>query len=104
MNKTYKDFKKEYIGSSDVAALTMVGYQEGKGISAEILRFSEDGDYDAYIVEGAAEIGEHYTLVAEFDSWLKIYDDDSLKLRADADIIKVYRAGQFGCIIQILNN
>lgn len=40
--KTYKDFSKQYIGCSDIAALVMVGCGKG-GVCAEMLRFGEDG-------------------------------------------------------------
>ena len=39
--KTYKDFEKEYIGESDVAALTMVGMTE-ECLTAQILHFGGD--------------------------------------------------------------
>ena len=34
--KTYKDFEKQYIGNSDVAALIMVGYKKGNEIVTEL--------------------------------------------------------------------
>ena len=48
--KTYKDFEKQYIGNSDVAALIMVGYKKGNGLVTDLLHFGEDGAYSAYIV------------------------------------------------------
>ena len=37
-----------------------------------------------------------------FKAWLKIYDDEGLTEDYSADKIRVYRAGDFGCIIQLL--
>lgn len=104
MMKSYKDFEKEFIGDSDIATLIMVGYdsKEKGGLSLKKLNFGEDGNYRAYIVEGEAEIGSHYELVAEFTDWLRIYDDTSLAKEFHADVIKVFRAMEFGCIIQLL--
>lgn len=51
-----------------------------------------------------AHIGEHYNLVFEGTNWIRIYDDNELTLHAKADVIKIYRAGEFGCIIQLLGN
>lgn len=66
------------------------------------LHFGGDGNYSAYLVDDPdAEIGSHYSLVATFEKWLKIYDDEGLVFRGDAREIKVYQAGQFGCIIQL---
>lgn len=79
--QAYKDFEKEYIGSSDLPV------ERGK----------------SYIVNGDCEIGEHYRFEAEFYTWLNIYDDDELVKEFKADIIRVYRAGNHGCIIQLLN-
>lgn len=40
--------------------------------------------------------------MAEFTDWLRIYDDSSLVKEFHADVIKVFRAMEFGCIIQLL--
>ena len=100
--KSYKDFEKEYIGSSDIASLILAG-SSPNGLKLHDLHFGIDASYQAYIVNGECEIGEHYELEAEFNIWLKIYDDDRLVKRFNADIIRVYRAGMQGCIIQLLN-
>lgn len=100
--KTYKDFSNQYIGCSDIAALVMVGCGKG-GVCAEMLRFGEDGGYDAYVVTDAdVVIPEHYSKVASFSYWVKIYDDEGLKFKAEGKEINVYRAGQYGCIIQVI--
>lgn len=102
--KTYKDFEKEYIGSSDIASLILAGC--GKhGLELKELHFGQDASYLAYIVnENDVEIGNHYHKVAEFESWLKIYDDEELVDKYKADKIIVYRAAEMGCIIHLINN
>lgn len=97
--KNYKDFEKEHIGVSEYAALILVGCGED-GLLLKELHFGEDGCYHAYIVDGEAEIGDHYSLIAEFEYWLKIYDDFELVRTFRAEKIKVYRAAEMGCIIQ----
>lgn len=100
--RTYKDFKKEYIGSSDIASLILAGC-DNNGLSLRELHFGGDGSYNAYIVDDdLEEIPGHYHKVAEFESWLKIYDDDGLVYSLNGEKIIVYRAADFGCIIQII--
>ena len=105
--KSYKEYDREFIGDSDIAALTFVGTTKN-GLKANILDFGSDGRYNAYIVDENAKIGDHYTLELEFETssgfkaWLKIYDDEGLTADYSADKIKVYRAGDFGCIIQLI--
>lgn len=102
--KSYKDFRKDYIGFSDIASLILVGCGEN-GLKLQELHFGGDGTYKAYVVkEKDVEIGEHYKKVADFSSWLKIYDDEGLSYRVDADYIVVYRAAEMGCIIHAYNN
>lgn len=100
--KVYKDFKKQYIGSSDIASLILAGYKKGEGFVTVPLHFGQDDSYNAYIVEGEAEIGSHYEKRAEFNSWLKIYDDEKFVKQFSGKKIIVYRAGEMGCIIQII--
>ncbi len=95
--KYYKDYKKKCIGSSDVAMLIV--NMCGKVYS---LYFGEDGNYKAYIVDSECEIPEHYSLELEGYNWLKIYDDFGLTLGMKYNHFKIYRAGNFGCIIQLL--
>ena len=103
--KSYKEYEKSWIGGSDGAALLMYGpVADGDGCKALELKFTEDGDYRAYIVDGEAEIGTHYKKVAEFRGWVRIYDDESLSYKADADRINIYRAGDLSCIIQLLKD
>ena len=95
MGKNYKNFDKIYIGCSDIASLTLRSWE-----MATELDFIEDGCYSAYFVTEAAEIGDHYELVFGCHGWLRIYDDDGKTAEICAKDINVYRAGDFGCIIE----
>lgn len=97
--KTYKDYEKTYIGSSDMAFLIIVGGGEN-GVRYVHLKFGEDGEYMAYIVDDDCPIPKHYRLKHTFNRWIQIYDDDGKVIEIESDIIKVYQAGAFGCIIQ----
>lgn len=97
--KSYKNFEKRSIGSSDIASLTV-----RSGMKVAPLNFGEDGSYSAYIVTEEAEIGSHYKLTFEGKGWVTIFDDTRLTFEARADEIKIYQAGAFGCIIQLLGN
>lgn len=103
--KNYKDFGKEYIGSSDIATLILVGCRDDndteEGLKIKELRFGGDGAYTAYIVDETAEIGKHYQLLDTFYYWLKVYDDNQVTFEVFCDWAKVYTAGAYGCIIQI---
>lgn len=102
--KTYKDFKPINIGGSDIATLILVGCRGREGLKTEQLHFGGDGNYRAYFVtETEVEIGCHYKKVATFNYWLRIYDDDGLTFRVSAKEINIYRAGDYGCIIQVIN-
>lgn len=99
--KGYKEYEKKYIGMSDIANLILAGFSDN-GLRLTALHFGMDNDYYAYVVDSDAEIGEYYTKVAEFRSWLRIYDDSFLTQEFNADKINVYRAGEMGCIIQLI--
>ena len=100
--KDYHEYKKVYIGDSDIATLILAGAGDD-GVKAIPLHFEEDADYQAYVVDEQAAIGDHYQLKAEFESWMKVYDDHSFVREFVARKIKVYRTGMRGCIIQLLN-
>lgn len=89
--RTYKDFPTRYIGSSDIASLILVGCYKNLGLVMKPLHFGED-----------VEIGSHYEKIATFNSWLKIYDDEELTFDVSAKEINIFRAGEYGCIIQII--
>jgi hypothetical protein len=42
--KNYKDFKKTFIGGSDIATLILVGCRNEEGFATEPLHFGEDGN------------------------------------------------------------
>lgn len=83
----------------------MVGCSEEThtGLQAVVLSFVSDGAYSAYVVDSDAEIGSHYSKVATFNSWMKIYDDDSMVCRFEGKKINIFRSGNFGCIVQVMN-
>lgn len=97
MKKFYKDFKKVYIGESDIASLTVRSVY-----NVYDLHFGNDGHYNAYECFGDVGIGEHYSKVFCGKSWLKIYDDSQLIYNKHFDsfnFVDIYRAGNAGCII-----
>lgn len=97
----YKDFDKIFIGYSDISTLILYGCYG----NLKELHFGEDNSYQAYLVYGRhVEIGNHYNEVGRFYSWLKIYDDETLVRVFRAKEIVVYRAGEMGCIIQLIND
>ena len=100
----YHNYGKKSLGYSDIAELVLVGYMADRGASAKLLHYGSDGCYSAYLVDGNADIGSAYKLVASYESWLKVYDDDGLTATFKADEIKVYRCGMFGTIIQLIKN
>lgn len=93
MSENYKN-KMAFVGESDIAALVAVAPG-----GPSFIRFGEDGSYKAYIVEDEI-VPEHYTKVAEFNYWLRIFDDNELTLEITAPKIEIYRAGSFGMIIK----
>lgn len=100
--KTYRDFEKQVIGGSDSAVLTLTGSTNG-GVKSEVLHFGSDGYYTAYIVDEPCDIPSHYEKEASFKNWMKIFDDDGQTGTFEATEINVYRAGSFGCIIELKN-
>ena len=103
---SYKDVCVS-LGGSDIATLIMVGMtMENRPatvshLEMKELNFGEDGEYSAWLVDGDTAVPEHYTLTAEFKNWLKIYDDEGYCTYFTAPFIRVYQAGQFGCLIQL---
>lgn len=94
----YKDFNKVSLGYSDIASLVFRGPK-----TLTEIKFGEDGHYNAYFVTEEIDIPSHYTLVAESETWGKIYDDDSMVLSVYADKISIYRAGEMGILIYAPN-
>ena len=91
-----------FIGTTEYDSIILVGPQNNK-IAAEVLNFSGSGNFTAILVEDNEEVGSNYKLVAEFNSWLKIYDDNQLVWEIWASKIKIYRADSVGCVIQLIN-
>ena len=102
--KAYKDYETKIIGESDIATLILVGVEKENGLKLSTLNFGEDGVYKAYIVDENAIIGNHYTKIDTFNHWVRIYDDFGLTYKIQAEEINVYRAGDFGCIIQTIGS
>lgn len=65
----------------------------------------EDGIFQAYICDEKYDIPDYYELVFECKG-LKVIDDNNIEFNAmkdtEHDYYKVYRAGERGCIIQLL--
>lgn len=102
--ESYREFNEISIGTSDIATLIMVGCpaEESDELITKPLYFGEDGDYKAYYVnEDNIDIPERYEKVAEFSTWLKIYDDTGLTSTVKGERIEVFRAYDFGCIIKV---
>lgn len=103
---SYKDICVA-LGGSDIATLIMVGMtMENRPattshLEMKELNFGEDGEYSAWLIDGDTSVPEHYTLTAEFKNWLRIYDDEGYCTYFTAPFIRVYQAGQFGCLIQL---
>lgn len=103
---SYKDICVS-LGGSDIATLIMVGMttEDRPATTSHLemkeLNFGEDGEYSAWLIDGDTDVPEHYTLTAEFKNWLKIYDDEGYCTYFTAPFIRVYQAGQFGCLIQL---
>lgn len=102
--KTHYAYTKHYIGGSDVARLIICD-----AVDTKRLNFGSDGSYFAYFVDGDCLIPDNYRLVYESPKselmdtvWVKIYDDDGLTQTLEGQKIKIYRSGDFGCIIQII--
>ncbi len=101
MVKNYHECKRIYLGESDMAQLIL---RTDNGVKA--INFGEDGEYYAYFIDGEKiDIPAHYACVIDEEcAWMWIYDDDSRtqKLNFKKDMrLRVYRAGEYGCIIQI---
>ena len=105
MAKSYKDYKKVFIGDSDIATLIVAGMKPNEGVTADTLCFGADGSYYAYIVDSEAEIPSHYKLEKAFVTWVRFYDDNTMTKEFSAskigNPIRIYTAGDFGCIVQI---
>lgn len=103
-----KDYKENdaFIGDSDIGAVICVGYQKDARLTSQILNFGEDGRYVAHITENfkPEDIPEHYQKRLSFNEWLRIYDDNGIAYQAKGKQIDIYRAGERGCLINVIND
>ena len=100
--ENYKN-KSIDLGISDYATLILVGCRKDEGLKTESLLFGEDGSYSAWLVDDeTVAIPDHYKLVATFNGWLKVYDDDGLTAYLKSKTIEIYRAGSFGVLVRII--
>ena len=95
MNKNYKE-KTIDLGRSDIATLILKS-----PCNIGEVHTGSDGDYRGYLVDETVEIPDYYKKVYEANTWLKVYDDDSMVFEARAKKINVYNAGK-SCIIQFI--
>lgn len=101
--KSYKDYPKQWIGSSDVASLWFCGE-----ISTKEVHFGKDGDYSAYIIPDNVPIGDHYKLCTLATSTayntIKIVDEKGIAQTILTNVIgaHIYRAGEMGIIIKYI--
>lgn len=102
--KYYKDCLVLNMGHSDIAALVLVGFKESDGAVSELLNFGSDGSYKTYIVSEDTVIPEHYKKITTFNKWLKVYDDEQRIIEFRAKKINIYRAGNFGMIVQLIES
>lgn len=98
--KYYKDYEEIFLGFSDIASLILVTCDHEKGLESSVLKMGSDGEYFAYLCKNA-KIGEHYTKKYECNGWIKIYDDNK-KMFDQFGKFEIYRAGDFGIIINKL--
>ena len=112
--KSYKEYERQFIGDSDIAALIFVGTTKD-GLKANILNFGSDGRYNAYVVDEIVKMtvqentyltSNSFRMTEQRDIFLR----ESVQRRKASycsgnmrtDKIRVYRAGDFGCIIQLI--
>ena len=102
MTKVYRDYRRVYIGESERAELTLRFFNfEKKAIDHKGLHFGGDNAYSAYLIQDEeVEIPNYYQLVFENNSpWINIIDDMNVITLNNLENVKIYRAGDYGCII-----
>lgn len=99
----YKRAPKIHVGGSDRASLFAIGFDVNYGWRFVPIHFGADDSYKAYICTEQAEIGAHYHLVGELYHEIRIIDDDdgNCTFEASADRINLWRAGEFGFVVQL---
>lgn len=94
--RDHHSYSKVSLGGSDIASLILRAPEK----LAELF-MGEDGEYSAYVVDGECLIPSWYTQAFECESWLRVYDDENMVEKFRGDVIRVFRCGAFGIIIQI---
>lgn len=94
---SYLTYKKVNIGLSNISSLVFRDPE-----NADIINFSKDGYYYAYLCDDKAVIEKKFELIKSYKLWLRVYDDDELILHCFADEIKVYKNEDM-CIIQLIH-
>lgn len=103
MKKHYKEYDKIFIAETDIATIKILTSYRYDEIPTGI-----DGFFGAYLVDNQAIIGEHYKNILTIDEtyFLIIADEYSMNQKFEFDnkkTIKIYNAGNFGYIIQIID-
>ncbi len=102
--KYYRDYPLIYLGTSDMASLVLVYFDNvDYEVQSRILPMESYGAYRARVVYNDVEIPSHYTKQFSINaSWVKIFDDDSSCWigRKDA-IYEFYTAGDRTLLINI---
>ena len=95
------DYKENKIpfGGSDYSTIIVAGGSPS-GIKTGTIWFGEDGYYQAYLCDETCEIPENYELAFKCEDILKIYDDNGIVNTIRGNVIRVYRSGMRGCVIQ----
>ena len=94
---SYLTYKKVNICLSNISSLVFRDPEH-----ADIINFSKDGYYYAYLCDDKAVIDKKFELIKSYRLWLRVYDDDELILHCFADEIKVYKSEDM-CIIQLIH-
>lgn len=95
--KDHHSYPVIQLGSSDIAQLLARSWDK-----VEIIKYQCDDSYSAYVVDEHCAIPAHYECVGRFTAWLSIYDDETRTADFKAKEINVYRAGDYGTIIQVI--
>jgi hypothetical protein len=99
--KKYTDFKKKYLGFGERYFFTLVGFKEEE-IESEVVHTAYEELYAFIVDENEVEIGKDWTLEAEFNTYMRVYDDEKLTHECWAKKILVYCSGAMW-IIHLIN-
>lgn len=97
----YKE-RMDWIGDTSRETPYLIINSEERDV-ADKIHFGNKGCVHAFIAQGMdVEIPDFYELVGTYHNQIEIYDDHMLMKRYRASIIRIYRAGKTGCIIQLI--